>query len=139
VLVEFFVLHWGFVSPKILPLPTQNPDGPFFPRGCPTRTRISRDSMLKLHLRHAPRRREARLMLVEFLVLHWWRAVPLRIHRYPHKRRMFQNNPPAAAPYAGSWNDSGNGFVPIHLLAADEFSKIGASCDIASRQLAGHR
>ena len=29
VLVEFFVLHWGFLSPKILPLPIQNPDGPF--------------------------------------------------------------------------------------------------------------
>lgn len=30
VLVEFFVLNWGFLSPKILPLPTQNPDGPRF-------------------------------------------------------------------------------------------------------------
>jgi hypothetical protein len=25
--VEFFVLHWGFLTPKILPLPTQMPDG----------------------------------------------------------------------------------------------------------------
>jgi hypothetical protein len=30
VLVEFFVLHRGFLSPKILPLPTQIPDGPVF-------------------------------------------------------------------------------------------------------------
>jgi hypothetical protein len=28
VLVEFYVLQWGFLSPKVLPLPTQNPDGP---------------------------------------------------------------------------------------------------------------
>ena len=28
-LVEFFVLHfWGFLSPRIIPLPTQMPDGP---------------------------------------------------------------------------------------------------------------
>ena len=31
VLVEFFVLHWGFLSPKILPLSTQIPDGPSLP------------------------------------------------------------------------------------------------------------
>jgi hypothetical protein len=30
-LVKFFVLHfWGFLSPGIVPLPTQNPDGPEF-------------------------------------------------------------------------------------------------------------
>jgi hypothetical protein len=30
VLVETYVLHWGFPSPKIPPLPTQTPDGPDF-------------------------------------------------------------------------------------------------------------
>jgi hypothetical protein len=30
VLVEFLVLHKGFLSPKTLPLPTQIPDGPNF-------------------------------------------------------------------------------------------------------------
>jgi hypothetical protein len=38
VLVEIFVLHWGFLSHKILPLPTQIPDGPHFctARSCNT-------------------------------------------------------------------------------------------------------
>ena len=43
---------------------------------------------VKFHLRHAPRRLEAKNMLVEFFVLHLRGSFPVCFYHYPHKTRM---------------------------------------------------
>jgi len=51
VLIEFLVLHWGFLSPKVLPLPTQIPDGPFYIRETQTAERLRTIVLVRLRRR----------------------------------------------------------------------------------------
>jgi hypothetical protein len=45
VLLKIFVLHWRGLSPKILPLPTQNSDGPEFLSQLPNRHALEQSDL----------------------------------------------------------------------------------------------